>query len=108
MRRLLDSGADGNIQDLGYAFITVSHATTNHKFLLQLLEYVGKLKQRITKEIPSVLEALTADPTRSVRLIFDGKTLMDESLVCEEVGLRQDSHVSCHVESGSTGTEAQA
>ena len=108
MRRLLDSGADGNVQDLGYAFITVSVDNTDHKLLLRLLDSVGHLKQRITKEIPSVLETLTADPTRSVRLIFDGKPLIDESLECKELGLRQGSTVSCLFESGSTGTEAQA
>ena len=108
MRRLLDRGADGNVEDLGYAFITVSVVDTDHKFLLQLLDTVRHLKQRIIKEIPSVLETLTADLTRSVRLIIDGKTLIDESLECKEVGFGQGSHVSCLVESGSTGTEAQA
>ena len=108
MRRLLDSGADGNVQDLGYAFITVSVDDRDHKFLQRLLDAVRHLKQRIIKEIPSVLETLTADPTRSVRLIIDGKTHIDEMISCMEAGLWEGSHVSCLIESGSTGTEAQA
>lgn len=100
MQRLLDSGADAEAHSAEYAFVTVTVRDTDHKILLRLSDKVHHFKRRLTEYIPSLLY-------RDIRLTFDGRTL-DVWLTCEREGLKQGSHVLCHLENQSnTAVEVQ-
>lgn len=86
------------VQGVEYASIIVTASKTNHSLLLRLSDSIGRLKQRVIQEIPSVMDTLAADSTRSVQLMFHGKVLDNESLSCMQEGLKHNSHVFCLLE----------
>ena len=98
MQILLESGADKNVHSVEYAFVTVTVLGTDHKLLLQLIDFVFGLKRRIIDDILSGRETLRVE---DVLLVLDDK-IMDERQICMTAGLKEGSHVHCHLENQPT------
>lgn len=107
-QRLLDLGVDEKAKGRGHAFITVTVLGVDHKLLIELVDSVRRLKKRLIRDIPSILETLKDEDPNLVRLVLDDKTLENPYQVCSKAGLKDGSHVFCHLEKhSSTDMEAQ-
>ena len=113
MQRLLDNGADEKASKKKsgeYAFITVTVLDTDHSVLLRLTYYALELqeKKRIVEDILVETRKDEIDLIRSVRLIFQDRTLGEDYRSCKQEGLEQASHVLCRFENQSVADmEAQ-